>query len=487
VWNYPLETDVTLAAEPTFRNWSKLSPAAKTWPSHTRKVRRELRISNELFVATRLRLSEIKDIGTMFEIEAVLGRQVLDSRGNPTVEVEVLTGCSFGRAIVPSGASTGSNEALELRDHEKAFGGKTVMRAVNNVNTIIADELVGMDVRAQRSADRLLNELDGTPNKSNLGANAILGVSMAVARAAANSVNMHLYEYLGGPNVCALPVPLMNVINGGAHAANELSVQEFFIIPIGAETFPDALRMGVETYTELKRVLQAQFGAGATNVGDEGGFAPPLDSSSDALDAITNAVTRAGYAEEMWLGIDCAASEFYNNERDVYAIDGQRLSAPELSDYYADLAERYPLKVIEDPFNEEAFDDFAKITSRLKGTTIVGDDLFVTNVQRLSKGISLGAANALLLKLNQIGTISEAFDAATLAFRNGYSVVVSHRSGETEDTTIADVSVALGSELIKTGAPARSERNAKYNQLLRIHEYLGDAASYQGHKMKLKR
>ena len=421
----------------------------------------------------------------MFEIERVLGRQVLDSRGNPTVEVEVLTGCGFGRAIVPSGASTGSNEALELRDQEKAFGGKTVMRAVNNVNTIIAGKLVGMDVRAQRGVDRLLNDLDGTPNKSNLGANAILGVSMAVARAAANSVKMHLYEYLGGPSVCALPVPLMNIINGGAHAGNALSVQEFFIIPIGAETFPDALRMGVETYRELKRVLQAQFGAGATNVGDEGGFAPPFDSSSDALDAITKAVDRAGYTKEMWLGIDSAASEFYDKEKGRYTIDGERLSAPELSGYYADLIDRYPIKVIEDPFDEEAFEDFAKITSRLKDTTIVGDDLFVTNVERLSKGISLGAANALLLKLNQVGTISEAFDAATLAFRNGYSVVVSHRSGETEDTTIADVAVALGSEFIKAGAPARSERNAKYNQLLRIQEYLGDAASYQGCKICL--
>jgi enolase len=279
----------------------------------------------------------------------------------------------------------------------------------------------------------------------------------------------------------------MNVINGGAHAGNALSVQEFFIIPVGAETFADALKMGVETYTELKRVLQTQFGAGATNVGDEGGFAPPLNTSCDALDAMTNAVDRAGYAKEMWLGIDCAASEFYDTKKNVYAIDGQQLSASELSDYYTDLVDRYPVKVIEDPFNEEAFEDFAKITSRLKGTTIVGDDLFVTNVQRLSKGIGLGAANALLLKLNQIGTISEAFDAATLAFRNGYSVVVSHRSGETEDTTIADVSVALGSELIKTGAPARSERNAKYNQLLRIQEYLGDGASYQGLKMKHRR
>ncbi|MGZ7134139.1 MAG: phosphopyruvate hydratase [Halobacteriota archaeon] len=420
----------------------------------------------------------------MFEIEGVLGRQVLDSRGNPTVEVEVLTGCGFGRAIVPSGASTGSNEALELRDHETGFGGKSVLRAVSNVNAIIAEELIGMDVRAQRSIDQSMNDLDGTPNKSNLGANAILGVSMAVARAAANSVNMHLYEYLGGPNACTLPVPLMNVINGGAHAGNALSIQEFFVTPIGAETFSDALRMGVETYHELKRVLQTQYGRGATNVGDEGGFAPPLHSSSEALDAIMTAISNAGYGQEMRLGVDCAASEFYDKATKTYSIDGNRLSSTELSNYYEDLVDRYPLILIEDPFSEDAFEDFALITSRLRGTTIVGDDLFVTNVERLSKGIGLGAANALLLKLNQIGTMSEAFDAATLAFRNGYSVVVSHRSGETEDTTIADVSVALGSEFIKTGAPARSDRNAKYNQLLRIQEFLGDAASYQGQHLQ---
>jgi enolase 1/2/3 len=421
----------------------------------------------------------------MFEIEGVLGRQVLDSRGNPTVEVEVLTGCGFGRAIVPSGASTGSNEALELRDHDKDFDGKSVLRAVSNVNAIIAENLVGMDVRAQRSIDQLMADLDGTPNKSTLGANSILGVSMAVARAAANSVNMHLYEYLGGPNACKLPVPLMNVINGGAHAGNDLSIQEFFVIPVGAETFSDALRMGVETYHELKHVLQAQYGKGATNVGDEGGFAPPLHSSSEALDAITTAIEKAGYGQEMQLGVDCAASEFYDDTTKTYTIDGNRLSSTALCNYYEELIDQYPITLIEDPFSEEAFEDFAQLTSRLRGTTIVGDDLFVTNVERLSKGISLGAANALLLKLNQIGTMSEAFDAATLAFRNGYKVVVSHRSGETEDTTIADVSVALGSEFIKTGAPARSDRNAKYNQLLRIQEFLGDAAFYQGRQIQI--
>jgi enolase len=419
----------------------------------------------------------------MFEIEGVLGRQVLDSRGNPTVEVEVFTGCGFGRAMVPSGASTGSNEALELRDDESGFGGKTVMRAVNNVNTVIAEEVIGMDVRAQRNIDKALNDLDGTPNKSNLGANAILGVSMAVARAAANSANMHLYEYLGGANACTLPVPLMNVINGGAHAGNALSIQEFFIIPVGADTFSEALRIGVETYHELKHVLQAQYGQSASNVGDEGGFAPALSSSAEALDTIIKAISNAGYDKEIHLGVDCAASEFFNKTTGTYLVDGKSLSPAALSDYYKDLVDRYPIMLIEDPFDEDAFEDFAQITSRLAGTTIVGDDLFVTNVERLSKGIKLRAANALLLKLNQIGTMSEAFDAATLAFRNGYSVVVSHRSGETEDTTIADVAVALGSEFIKTGAPARSERNAKYNQLLRIQEFLGDAASYRGRNL----
>ncbi len=416
----------------------------------------------------------------MFEIEGVLGRQVLDSRGNPTVEVEVYTACGFGRAIVPSGASTGSHEALELRDNGVAFGGKGVMGAVHNVNSAIAEEIVGMDVRAQRSIDKRLVELDGTAHKSHLGANAILGTSMAVARAAAGSSNMYLYEYLGGPNAYTLPVPLMNVINGGAHAGNALSIQEFFIIPLGAETFSEGLRMGVETYHALKNVLQSEYGRPAINVGDEGGFAPPLQNSHEALNAIVRAIEEAGYRDEIKLGMDCAASEFYNSDTQTYSIDGLTLSSTELSEHYADLVNEYPIVLVEDPFDEEAFDDFARITSQLKGVRIVGDDLFVTNVKRLTKGITAGAANALLLKVNQIGTMSEAFDAAALAFRHGYAVVVSHRSGETEDTTIADVSVALNSEFIKTGAPARSERNAKYNQLLRIEAYLGDTATYQG-------
>jgi len=412
----------------------------------------------------------------------VIGREILDSRGNPTVEVEVLTGCGFGRAMVPSGASTGVNEALELRDKESRYGGKGVVKAVNNVNNIIADCIVGLDVRAQRDIDRSLNELDGTTNKSNLGANAILGVSIAAARAAANSIDVPLFQYLGGPNAYTLPVPIMNVINGGRHAGNKLSIQEFHVIPIGAETFSEALRIGVETYHKLEDVLLASYGPGATNVGDEGGFAPNLTTTSEAFDAIIKAVDIAGYSEEIRLGMDCAASEFF--KAGEYSIDGKTLSNVELIDYYDELVNSYPIVLIEDPFEQDSYDDFARLTSRLSAEVIVGDDIFVTNTDRLAKGIEMGAANSLLLKLNQVGTISEAFDAATLAFRNGYSVVVSHRSGETEDTTIADVSVALGAEFIKTGAPARSDRNAKYNQLLRIEEYLGDSAYYKGITMR---
>ena len=406
------------------------------------------------------------------------GREILDSRGNPSIEVEVFTDCGFGRAMVPSGASTGTYEALELRDKESRYGGKGVTKAVNNVNNIISDCIVGIDVRAQRDVDRSLTELDGTPNKSNLGANAILGVSIAVARAAANSIDVPLFQYLGGSNVYTLPVPVMNVINGGRHAGNELSIQEFHILPIGAETFSEALRIGVETYHELENVLRARYGPGATNVGDEGGFAPFLTTTSEAFDAIMKAVDAVGYDKEIRLGMDCAASEFFKEGK--YTIDGKTFSNIELMDYYEQLVNSYPIILIEDPFEQDSFDDFARLTSRLSAEVIVGDDIFVTNTERLAKGIEMCAANSLLLKLNQIGTISEAFDAANLAFRNGYSVVVSHRSGETEDTTIADVSVALGSEFIKTGAPARSDRNAKYNQLLRIEEHLGDSACYKG-------
>jgi enolase len=413
-----------------------------------------------------------------FRIEKIHAREILDSRGNPTVEVDVYTKTGFGRASVPSGASTGSNEALELRDKEDdRYNGKGVLDAVDNVNTTIAGELAGMDVRNQREIDSLMIVLDGTESKMTFGANSILGVSMAVARAAADSLSIPLYRYLGGTNAFTLPIPTMNVLNGGKHAGNELAIQEFMIQPKGASTYSNALRMGSETYHALGKVLEDKYGASATNVGYEGGYAPPIDQTADALDALVGAIEEAGYTEsEITIGIDAAASEFFDGEH--YAIDGNLLTPGELTDFYVELIETYPILLIEDPFHEEAFEDFASLTSEAWETIIIGDDIFVTNVSRLAKGIEMEAGNALLLKVNQIGTLSEAFDAATLANRSGYSVVVSHRSAETEDATIADISVALGADLIKTGAPARGERTAKYNRLLRIEEDLGDAARY---------
>lgn len=413
-----------------------------------------------------------------FRIEKIHAREILDSRGNPTVEVDVYTAAGFGRASVPSGASTGSNEALELRDKENdRYNGKGVLDAVDNVNTTLAGELLGTDVRNQREIDELMIALDGTDNKMTFGANAILGVSLAVAKAAAASLNMPLYRYLGGTNAISLPVPTMNVLNGGKHAGNELAIQEFMIQPKGADTYSSALRMGSETYHALGHILEEKYGASATNVGYEGGYAPPIGQTHEALDALVAAIEEAGYTEsEITIGLDAAASEFFNGEN--YAIDGTLMTPGELNDFYLELIETYPILSIEDPFHEEAFEDFAGLTGEAWETLIVGDDIFVTNVERLTKGIEMEAGNALLLKVNQIGTLSEAFDAANLAFRSGYSVVVSHRSAETEDVTIADLSVALGAELIKTGAPARGERTAKYNQLLRIEEDLGEAARY---------
>jgi len=412
----------------------------------------------------------------LFTIEHIYAREILDSRGNPTVEVDVLTESGFGRASVPSGASTGTNEALELRDKGKRYLGKGVAKAVNNVNTEIKEALVGKDVRDQRDIDRIMLELDGTENKSRLGANAILGVSLAAAHAAADSLGISLYRYLGGTNSFTLPCPTMNIINGGKHAGNELAIQEFMIQPKGAETFAEALRMGAETYHNLGAILVKKYGASAVNVGYEGGYAPPLANTNDALDSIMYAIEEMGYENKITIGLDAAASEFYKDG--IYTIDGKTFCGDDLIDFYADLVKTYPILSIEDPFHEEAFEDFAALTGKLEGTIIVGDDLFVTNVKRLEQGIKMNAANALLLKVNQIGTLSEAFDAARLAQKNRYKVIVSHRSAETEDTTIADISVALGAELIKTGAPARSERNAKYNQLLRIEEELGKAAKY---------
>lgn len=412
----------------------------------------------------------------MFAIKDIHAREILDSRGNPTVEVDVFTESGFGRASVPSGASTGKHEALELRDKDSRYLGKGVRIAVSNVNTEIKKALVGMDVRHQRDIDKAMIELDGTENKSRLGANAILGVSLAAAHAAAKSLKLYLYRYLGGTGAFTLPCPTMNVINGGKHAGNELAVQEFMIQPKGARTYSEALRMGAETYHTLGTLLSKKYGKAAVNVGYEGGYAPPLKNTRDALDALVSAIEELGYSKKITIGLDAAASEFYKNDK--YNMDGKLLSGGELMEYYEELVKTYPILSIEDPFNEEAFDDFAALTEKLKNTIIVGDDLFVTNVKRLERGIKMNAANALLLKVNQVGTLSEALDAAKLAQKNRYKVVVSHRSAETEDTTIADISVAAGAEMIKTGAPARSERNAKYNQLLRIEEELGKEAKY---------
>jgi enolase len=413
-----------------------------------------------------------------YKIQKIHAREILDSRGNPTIEVDVFTPKGFGRASVPSGASTGTNEALELRDADpNRYGGKGVLTAVKNVNTIIQKELLGLDVRNQREIDELMIELDETDNKSNLGANAILGVSIAVAKTAADSLNIPLYRYFGGSNAFTLPVPTMNVLNGGKHAGNELAIQEFMIQPKGAETFYEALQFGAEIYHVLGTLLEKKYGRSSTNVGYEGGYAPKMSESTEALDALVQAIEEAGYTEsEITIGIDAAASEFYEDE--FYTIDGKKLTAPELLDYYVELVNSYPILSIEDPFYEEAFEDFESLTNELWDTIIVGDDLFVTNIERLSKGVDMGAANALLLKVNQIGTLSESFDAASMASRNGYTVIVSHRSAETEDTTISDLAVAIGAEMIKTGAPARGERTAKYNQLLRIEEDLGEVAHY---------
>ncbi|USS41715.1 phosphopyruvate hydratase [Thermococcus aggregans] len=422
-----------------------------------------------------------------FEITGVVAREILDSRGNPTVEVDVYTPVAMGRAAVPSGASTGIHEALELRDGGKRYHGKGVKRAVENVNKIIAPELIGMDVTLQRDIDMLMLELDGTENKSNLGANAILGVSLAVAKAAANTLGIPLYRYLGGANAYVLPVPMSNVINGGAHAGNDLDFQEFMIMPVGAKSFREAIQMVSETYHTLKKLLMEKYGKLAVNVGDEGGFAPPMKEVTEPLDALVKAIEESGYkvGDEIAFALDVASSELYEEEKGVYVVGGKEYTREELIDLYKELISTYPIVSIEDPVQEEDFEGFAMVTKELgKKVQLVGDDIFVTNVKRLKKGIEMGAGNALLLKVNQIGTLSEAMDAAYLAFRAGYGVVVSHRSGETEDSTIADIAVALNAGQIKTGAPARSDRNAKYNQLLRIEEELEGVAYYPGKKFR---
>ena len=417
----------------------------------------------------------------MATIEGIVAREILDSRGNPTVEVEVeLDDGTIARAAVPSGASTGAFEALELRDGDKSrYGGKGVEQAVRNIEERLVEELVGYDASEQRLIDQRMLDIDGTPDKSGLGANAILGVSLAVAKAAAASAGLSLYRYLGGPNAHLLPVPMMNILNGGAHADSNVDVQEFMIAPIGAPSFREALRCGAEVYHALKAVLKKK--GLSTGLGDEGGFAPNLPANAAALDLLAEAVQAAGYklGTDVVLALDVAATEFYKDG--AYHFEGAAKSAEEMTDYYAKLIETYPIVSIEDPLAEEDWSGWTQLTARLGDRIqIVGDDLFVTNPQRIARGIAERAGNAVLVKVNQIGSLTETFDAVELAHRNGYRCMMSHRSGETEDITIADLAVATGCGQIKTGAPARSERVAKYNQLLRIEEELGDAARYAG-------
>ncbi|MDD2446549.1 MAG: phosphopyruvate hydratase [Tissierellia bacterium] len=421
----------------------------------------------------------------MSQIIDVYAREVLDSRANPTVEVEVYTEVGgFGRAIVPSGASTGAFEAVELRDGDKdRFVGKGVLKAVGNVNNIIADEIIGMDVFDQVAIDQLLIALDGTDNKGKFGANAILGVSMAVARAAADELGMPLYQYIGGMNAKTLPVPMMNILNGGEHADNNVDIQEFMVMPVGAKSFKEALRMGAEIFHNLKAVLKSK--GLNTSVGDEGGFAPNLKSNEEALATIVTAIEKAGYkpGEDVMLALDVAASEMYDVDAKTYNLlgEGRVLTVDEMVDYYQDLVDRYPIVSIEDGLDEDDWEGWKMLTDRLGNKVqLVGDDLFVTNTERLAKGIELGVANSILIKLNQIGTITETLDAIELAKVNGMTAVISHRSGETEDTTIADLAVATNSGQIKTGAPSRTDRVAKYNQLLRIEDSLGEISKYKG-------
>ena len=421
----------------------------------------------------------------MSSIIQIYGREVLDSRGNPTVEVEVLTeDGGFGRAIVPSGASTGAHEAVELRDGDKSrFLGKGVEKAVDNVNDIIAPEIIGFEVTEQVAIDMTMIELDGTPNKGNLGANAILGVSMAVARAAADELDLPVYTYLGGVNAKTLPVPMMNILNGGEHADNNVDIQEFMVMPVGTPSFKEGFRVCAEIFHNLKSVLQEK--GLNTSVGDEGGFAPNLSSNEEALATIVEAIKKAGYkpGKEVRIALDVAATELYDEETKIYSIpgEGRTLTSEEMVNWYAELVEKYPIISIEDGLAEDDWDGWKLMTDRLsEKIQIVGDDLFVTNTERLSKGIKTKTANSILIKLNQIGTITETLDAIELAKTHGYTAVISHRSGETEDTTIADLAVATNAGQIKTGAPSRTDRVAKYNQLLRIEDELGETSRYLG-------
>ena len=426
----------------------------------------------------------------MSQIIGIKGRQILDSRGNPTVEVDVYTDAgAMGRAAVPSGASTGVHEACELRDGDKSqFLGKSVMQAVNNVNNVLAEELQGMFVSEQKAIDEKMIELDGTENKGRLGANAILGVSLACAKAAAQETNQELFRYLGGVGAYTLPIPMMNILNGGSHADNSIDFQGFMIMPVGAPTFSEALRMGAEVFHNLRSVLK---GKGlSTNVGDEGGFAPNLGSNEEALTSILQAIEKAGYrpGEDVFIGLDAAASEFYNAEENMYELKwstGDKLTPAQMADFWADWVKRYPILSIEDGMAEDDWDGWKLHTDSIGDRCqLVGDDLFVTNVSRLKMGLEKKVANSILIKLNQIGTLTETIDAVNLAMRNQYTAIISHRSGETEDTTIADLVVAMNAGLIKTGSASRTDRICKYNQLMRIEESLGDQAYYLGKDFK---
>ncbi len=419
-------------------------------------------------------------------IASIQARQILDSRGNPTIEVDVITNTgTLGRAAVPSGASTGSHEAMELRDEdEKTYLGKGVLNAVNHVNTVIREELANMYVFDQNAIDLKMIELDGTDNKSNLGANAILGVSLATAKAAAEEANQPLYRYVGGVNANLLPIPMMNILNGGSHADNSIDFQEFMVMPIGAASFSEGLRMGTEIFHHLKKVLKSK--KYSTNVGDEGGFAPNIKSNEEAIEIVLQAIEAAGYkpGKDIWIAMDAASSEFYDSKEKVYHFkksDGKKLSSEEMVDYWASWTKKYPIVSIEDGLAEDDWDGWKNLTDKLgKKVQIVGDDLFVTNVTRLQQGITKGIGNSILVKVNQIGTLTETINAVQLAQNNSYTAVMSHRSGETEDTTIADLAVALRTGQIKTGSASRSDRVAKYNQLLRIEEQLGASATYLG-------
>lgn len=425
-----------------------------------------------------------------FGIKDIKARMVLDSRGNPTVQVKTVTeGLGLGIANAPSGASTGAHEAVEIRDGGKEFKGKGVSRAVENVNKVIAPALIGLDSRRQQLIDRKMIEIDGTPNKSRLGGNAIVATSLSVAKAAASTMGLPFYAYLGGYVADTLPVPMLNIINGGVHAGNKLDFQEFMIVPAGFSSFKEAIKAAVEVYADLKKILKEKYGPQAINVGDEGGYAPPIEKVRDALDILIQAIKAAGYDpwNQVVIALDAASTQFYREDKGVYVLEGTEYTREQLIDFYEKLVSEYPIVSIEDPLQEEDFEGFAEITRRLGSKVlIVGDDLFTTNPARLKKGIDLKAGNAILVKVNQVGTLSETLEVVKMAFTNGYRAVISHRSGETEDTSIADISVGVGAGLIKTGAPARGERTAKYNRLLEIEEEL-DNPRYPGFSTLLKK